>query len=768
MYVPASAAIVRFFLRILGLRHWIAAGFAVLTLAGVLGALRVPDDVAIDKLIVANDPDARATRQFERLFPEGDHALLMLEASDPLAPQALSGARQLTSKLNTIAGIEAESAPALSAQAAQPATLNASASRSGRQLASAPLLHRAGLVGDHFLGVALELRTRDATDRDRALAAIDAAVRPYLAPSGPFTAVHRVGAPWLDAWLEHETTSAESRAMPLFGLFLMALILFLYRSWRTLAAIVLTLGSVVAIAIGLAALFGWAHTVVSALVPLTVLVTATSTLVYIHSRYIERDDEPTTRLQHHARALANKLVPCTASIFATAVGFAALAVSNIRPIREMGLWTASGLTVAWIACFTLFPALQALLRTPLRAERAPAGRWFPRFVAWWVPRTARYRRPLVGAALLLTLCGAAALWGIPGWLAPLGLQTDALTYIDPHVEVARDTRLYEQHAGLAVFELWLQTPRGQALSPDVLRGFEVLSRALERDPRITAVDGPTSALQWAQYLASGSDRLPLEASAWPMLAAQLGALAPTDPAIRQYVDPARANARLAIRGRDTAFGAPGAMRAYIERTFRAVQSSEPALRSVHGRVVGQSVLGEAVSLQLVPTLEQSFALTAGVIFCVFVLVFRSASARLMAMIPSLFAILVAFLIMRVSGIALNVATILIGSTVLGATENDQVHFFYHFQEGRANGSTAEALRHALWVAGRPIAFATLVNAAGFFALALSDLPPMREFGIVSASAFLLALAADFTALPAALWIVSRAHREVATARVELT
>jgi hypothetical protein len=32
---------------------------------------------------------------------------------------------------------------------------------------------------------------------------------------------------------------------------------------------------------------------------------------------------------------------------------------------------------------------------------------------------------------------------------------------------------------------------------------------------------------------------------------------------------------------------------------------------------------------------------------------------------------------------------------------------------------------------------------------------MRQFGMVSATAFLLSMAADFTALPAALWIVFR-------------
>jgi predicted RND superfamily exporter protein len=197
------------------------------------------------------------------------------------------------------------------------------------------------------------------------------------------------------------------------------------------------------------------------------------------------------------------------------------------------------------------------------------------------------------------------------------------------------------------------------------------------------------------------------------------------------------------------------MRAFIESAWRAQQIQDPVLQKVRGRVAGQGVLADQITLRLIPSLIQSFALTATVIFFAFLVVFRSPAARLMAMIPSLFAILGAFLLMRLTGIILNIATILIGSTVLGSTENDQIHFFYHFQEGRSTGSTAGALRHALLVAGRPIAFATLINAGGFLALSFSDLPPLRQFGIVSASAFVLALVADFTALLGALWILSR-------------
>src|SRR6202012_5582083 len=113
-------------------------------------------------------------------------------------------------------------------------------------------------------------------------------------------------------------------------------------------------------------------------------------------------------------------------------------------------------------------------------------------------------------------------------------------------------------------------------------------------------------------------------------------------------------------------------------------------REARGRLVGKGVVSGEITTRLLPTLTESFALTASVIFTAFLLVFRSPTARVMTMIPSLFAILTVFLVMRFTGIPLNIATILIGSTVLGATENDQIHFFYHYHEGLARGSSGLA------------------------------------------------------------------------------
>src|ERR1700744_1673492 len=97
------------FLGVLRARLWIVGAFVLLTAAGIYGALRIPTDSAIDRLIVPGDPVARATAEFERVFPEGETALLMLEAPNPLSPDILRAADHLQRELAKIPHVEPHS-----------------------------------------------------------------------------------------------------------------------------------------------------------------------------------------------------------------------------------------------------------------------------------------------------------------------------------------------------------------------------------------------------------------------------------------------------------------------------------------------------------------------------------------------------------------------------------------------------------------------------------------------------------------------------------
>jgi predicted RND superfamily exporter protein len=511
----------------------------------------------------------------------------------------------------------------------------------------------------------------------------------------------------------------------------------------------------VALGVGAGGVLGFSFTVVAALVPLTVMVTCLASLVYVHSRFVDQPDGVSLE-EHQVRALANKALPVTASTLAAVLGFGALAVSPIRPIREMGLWTATGLALSWVVVFTLFPALQRVLRTPTGRAVAVRTATYDRIAAE-IPRvTRRLRWPLVLAPLLVAGAGLAALVGIPGHLAPMRVGVDALDYVDPSLDIAGDLRFYrDQVGGLNVARVWVHTPPGAATDPALLQALDRFTTAVEREPDVSSVVGPTTFLRLRRYLAGQGDVLPEDPHAFAIAAADLEQLLLTEPELRAFIDVnGLDSAQLTVVFRRTdAEGYQALARALGEDWQRTVAAAR--LPGVGMQVVGEGLLQAKVGASLVPTLAESFALTAALILVVFLFVFRSASARLMAMIPSVFAILATFLGMRLLGTPLNVATILIATTVLGTTENDQIHFFHHLGEADPSAGLAGALRHALRVAGRPILFATLINAAGFLALTFSSFPPLRQFGFITSSAFLLAMLADFTALPASLWLIRR-------------
>ncbi|MFI5397757.1 MAG: RND family transporter [Candidatus Binatia bacterium] len=748
----------RTFAFIIARRWYILACYALLLLPSAYFAAQVRQDNSLDRLITASDPDYVATRDFEKVFGAGEFALLLVESDDPLSPAMIERVDGIERALRTVPHVTANSALSVFRRAKagfEPTATQVEAFR--RFVTGTDLFRKQRLVGDHSLAIGLMLDVHGSEEREHTLDAIDRAIDQSTPSPAPQQTLHKLGQPYVNVYLD-DTLRSAWQYFVLFGGFVVVFNLVLYRSLRTLAAFLITLGVCLAASVGYIGATGGTLTIVSPMVPMTILVTATATLVYIHSRFVER---PAGRSvdAHQVFALTNKFVACTASIFATAAGFAALMVSNIRPIHEMGLWVAVGLVFTWVIVFTLFPALQKLLQTPTEQERGMAGAWLIGFAAWLPRFTYRWRWLLVVTSLMLTALGAVALFGAPGLVGRVPVLTDPVEYINHAAPLYQDIRrLQPIIPGLSITQVWLKGPLGSVSEPAVLTGFHSFQQALEGDPDVGAAIDLTTILRTFRYIAGEGDRWPEDPEAVEQLAGDLEGLMATEPMLQSFVQPhALAQTQVTVITRTAEYEGFERLDASIRRHWQDAVTAHPALREFELKTVGLNPLHAKMAQNLVPTLVESFALTVGVIFAAFLLVFRNGTARLMAMIPSIFAILVMFLVMRLLGMRLNIATILIASTVLGTSENDQIHFFYHFLEKRQDGTVEESLRHTLRIAGRAIVFATLINAGGFLAFGLSDLPPIRQFGILAALAFVLSMVADFTALPAALWILFRAR-----------
>ncbi len=753
----------RFFAIVLARRWLVIAIYALLLPPAVFFAVKVGQDNAIDRLIVASDVEAQQNKDFAKVFGGGEYAILVAEAPDPFAPAVLERVDAIERALAKTEGLSPNSAIGIYRRAkAGFATTPEGVAAFKKFALGSPLLAKQGLIGPAFLSIAVILDVKDRDSRSAALEGVDRAIAEAGGSGAPLTALRKVGQPYITVLLDQGTQRAGSRGFALFMGLVVVLNLILYRSGRALLAFLVTLAVVMAFSVGYIGLTGGTFTIVSPMVPMTILITTTATLVYLHSRFVDRP--PGVPLHdHHVFALENKLVACTASVFATAVGFTALVVSHIRPIREMGIWVAVGLLISWITTFTLFPALQSVLRTPTAAERRLAAPWFQHFTAWLPGATYRARWPLVLGAIAICAVGAGALFGVRGVVAPMRLGTNPLEYIDQHSSVYEDTRWAERALpGNSIAELWIKGGLASISEPDVLTGLHRFQTSMEQEPGVGAAIGPTTFLRMTRYVSGQGDQWPADAAGVDDLARDLEGLVPIEPMLQRFVQRhglGQTHVTLLTNAQDQADFER--LRERVAARWAEAVKASPALAPLTLQMVGLAPLQARFSQSLVPTLTESFVLTAAVIFLTFLVVFRSGPARIMTMIPSLFAILAMFAFMRLTGIPLNVATILIASTVLGTSENDQIHFFYHFLEKRKDGSVEQALRHTLTVSGRAILFATLINAGGFLAFVSSDLPPIRQFGLLSAIALVMSMIADFSALPAALWIIFRAKPDEA-------
>ncbi len=519
-------------------RRWhVLVLYTLLVPPSVYFALRVRQDNSIDRLIVPTDPGYIATREFEKVFGAGEFALLLVEADDPLSPGVVEHVDRIERGLRAVPHVTANSALSVFRRARAGFEPSAEQDEAFREFVmGTDLFRKQGLAGPHSLAIGLTLNVHGTAERAATLAAIDQVIATSARPNEPPQIVHRLGQPYVNAYLD-ETQRSAWRYFVLFGGFVVALNVALYRSLRTLAAFLITLGVCLAVSVGYIGVTGGTLTIVSPMVPMTILVTVTATLVYIQSRFVDRPAERPVDA-HQLFALENKFVACTASMFATAAGFAALLVSKIRPIRHMGLWVAVGLVFSWIVVFTLFPALQRVLRTPTRQERGTAGARLAHIVTWLPRFSYRWRWSLVVAALTLSVAGAVALVGAPGIIGPMPILTDPVEYISHDSTLYRDIkRLQPVIPGLSITQVWLKGSLGSVSEPAVLTGLHSFQQALEHDPDVGAAIDLTMILRMMRYIAGLGDGWPDNPEAVEQLAGDLAGLLSTEPLLQHFVQP---------------------------------------------------------------------------------------------------------------------------------------------------------------------------------------------------------------------------------------
>jgi predicted RND superfamily exporter protein len=168
------------------------------------------------------------------------------------------------------------------------------------------------------------------------------------------------------------------------------------------------------------------------------------------------------------------------------------------------------------------------------------------------------------------------------------------------------------------------------------------------------------------------------------------------------------------------------------------------------------LLLNAIQEELVRTQVKSFAMALLSIMVILALVFKSAAIVGIGTAVNVFPITVLVGAAALSGIPLNVATIMIAAVAVGIAVDDTVFFLtrLHSEAGHASGAEGAIDATLIHMAG-PITCTTLVVSIGFFVLIPADFTPIRHFGMLGGLTMISAWIGDIVLLPALLYAFHR-------------
>jgi predicted RND superfamily exporter protein len=107
--------------------------------------------------------------------------------------------------------------------------------------------------------------------------------------------------------------------------------------------------------------------------------------------------------------------------------------------------------------------------------------------------------------------------------------------------------------------------------------------------------------------------------------------------------------------------------------------------------------------------------------------------------------------MGLTGIALDVATVLIAGVILGITVDDTIHLYHGYLHRLQKGvSPVFAIIRSVESSGRAVIAISIILIAQFSLLALSDFRPTAHFGLLCAVGLLAGQVFELLLMPALL------------------
>lgn len=525
----------------------------------------------------------------------------------------------------------------------------------------------------------------------------------------------------------------------------------LYVFLRSFTAMFISMGVViigVCWSFGLISVLDYEISMLSSLVPTLVIIIGVPNCIFLINKY------HTEYKQHGRRILAlqrviRKIGAATLMTNATtAMGFAALALTESTVLKEFGVVASINILMVFAISIVLIPVYYSFKRPPkARHYNHLEQSWVKGFINFLI-HTVMYHRKWVYTGLVLLT--AAAFYGATfifttGNLSEEFKKSDVLLQDLKYIEA--------RMGGVVPLEIVIDTKRPNgAYKQSTLSRIDELQEKLAGQPDLSRSLSVADGLKFAKQAYYRGDSLfyalPTSQERDFILSWIPRGSENKNNLLSSLVDSTGRYARLTMQvrdmGKEESQDLQNALDTFIPEVF------PPERYDV--TVTGAWVVFQKGTTYLIKNLIVSLSLAIAVIALVMAFIFRSFAMVLVSLIPNLFPLLMTAGLMGYFGIPLKPSTILVFSVAFGISVDDTIHFLAKYRQELklTNYNIGQSVLLAIRETGVSMFYTSIVLFFGFIVFVASSFGGIEALGVLVSVTLIIAMIGNLLLLPTLL------------------
>ena len=438
--------------------------------------------------------------------------------------------------------------------------------------------------------------------------------------------------------------------------------------------------------------------------------------------------------------MQKNFLPILFTSLTTAVGFASLSISNVIPIKTLGIATANAALLAFVLTMLFIPAVLAIINPKIKQVEEHENKSI-KFSQWYGSFIVKYDKRIFLLTSLVFIVLACGIFYVK-------VDSNTVRYFKEDVPWRKTVNFIENNiSGPMSYEIIVDSKiKDGVKDPVFLKTVKKFQKEFKNEfsKEVRHVNSLITVIEKFNEVMNNSKSIPDSQNLIAQYLLLYSLSLPQGMEINDQMDIEERLFRVTANTNVLDTSKDLEMIEWVSAWWKTNSKYS-------AQVEGQTAMFAHMQADVTDTLISSISLAIVAVTLMMLLIFRKIKYLPLFILPNILPIALVIGIMGWLNIYIDIGVAIAGAIIIGVAVDDTIHFFVKYFEARKNKlSMEETFTYVMQYAGNAIIFTTIILCLSFSIFVFSDFLPNYMFGIVTASALIIALLADLLLLPALL------------------